>query len=303
LKGFSIDGEKSLIWEYDKKYCKISKTPKSVNKICSKDFYYEQKMPDGSKTQMLEDGFQKIEKVAINIIRKINSEQKLTEYDKGCLSFYIGLLLTRGPSFRDGVHEFHKHHAEIMLQKEYESGRLPEPPAILKKHIVNNDINSVVKAEILPHVSLQYMFDLAYNVSQSLCYKRWDIYYTRNSEFFATSDTPVMFGPVDSKENREINPAHSLSLVLCPITKKILIAARPYCKSDCSSFEFMPVKDGMVEKLNELMCFNAQRFVYTPEKSQKLLEYIKKAKGTRKRFMSYRIGDAIMPIWDIEISE
>ena len=123
-------------------------------------------MPDGSKTQMLEDGLQKIEKVAIDAIRRISSEQKLTGEDKGCLAFYIGLLLTRGPSFRDGVHEFHKHLAEIMLQKKYESGRLSEPPAILKKYIVNNDITSVIKPVILPHVSLQYMFDLANNIAQ-----------------------------------------------------------------------------------------------------------------------------------------
>ena len=93
-----------------------------------------------------------------------------------------------------------------------------------------------------------------------------------------------------------------LSLILCPITKKMLIAARPYYKSDCSGFEFMPVKDEMVDKLNELMCFNAQRFVYASEKSQELLGYIRKAKGTHKSFKSYRFGDAIIGKWDINLS-
>jgi hypothetical protein len=302
LRGFAIDSEDNLIWGYDKKYSKCT-GKRSINKICSLDYYYEQLKPDGSKTQMLEDGFQTIETPAIEIIRNLSTSQKLSLDDKSCLAFYIGLLLTRGPSFRDGVHEIHKHSAEIMLQKEYESGRLPEPPEILKKHIVNNDITSVVKTVILPHVSLQYMFDSANSIGQSLCNKKWDIYYIKNSEFFVTSDTPVIFEPINPKINQAVGPANIESLVLCPITKKMLIVARPYYKSDCSGFEFMPVKDGMVGKLNEFMCLNAQRFVYASEQSQELLGHIRKAKGTRKKFKSYRFGDAIISRWDIDLSE
>jgi hypothetical protein len=301
LRGFAIDSEESLIWGYDKKYNKCT-GKRSINQICSFDYYYEQLKPDGKKTQMLEDGFQTVETPAIKIIRSLSTSKKLSSEDKGCLAFYIGLLLTRGPSFRDGIHEAHKHAIEVMLKKMYESGVFPEPPEILKKHIVNRDITSVVKTKILPHVSLKYMLDSAIDIGNSLCNKKWDIHYIKNSEFFVTSDTPVIFGPVDPKINQAIGPANQESLVLCPITKKMLIAARPYYKSDCGGFEFMPVKDGMVEKLNELMCFNAQRFVYASEKSQELLEYIRRAKGTSKRLKSYRFDDAIISRWDIDVS-
>jgi hypothetical protein len=302
LKGFAIDSEDSLIWGYDKKYSKCT-GKRSINQICSFDYYYEQLRPDGSKTQMLEDGFQAIETPAIEIIRNLSASKKLSSDDKGCLAFYIGLLLTRGPSFRDGVHEYHKHAVEIMLQKEYKSGRLPEPPAILKKHIVNNDITSVIKTVILPHVSLQYMFNLANNISQSLCNKKWDIYYIENNELFVTSDAPVIFESINPKANRTVGPTNPESLILCPITKKMLIAARPYCKSDCSGFEFMPVKDGMVDKLNEFMCFYAQRFIYASSQSQKLLDCIRKTKGYSKKFKAYRFGDAIISQWDIFINQ
>jgi len=302
LRGFTIDSEESLIWGYDKKYSKCT-GKRSINQICSFNYYYEQLRPDESKTQMLEDGFQTIETPAIEIIRNLSTSQKLSSHDKGCLAFYIALLLTRGPSFRDGIHEFHKNVAEITLQKEYKSGRLPEPPAILKKYIVNNDITSVVKAEILPHVSLKYMFDSAIDMGNTLCNKKWDIYYINNNEFFVTSDAPVIFGPISSKKHQTIGPANPDSLVLCPITKNMLVAARPYCKSHSSGYEFMPVKDGMVDKSNELMCFNAQRFVYAPEQSQELLDYIKKAKGYCKKFKTYRFGDAIISQWDILINQ
>jgi len=298
LRGFAADSENSLIWGYDKEYVRCT-GKRSISQICSLEYYYEQPMTDGTKTQMLEDAFQAIETPSIEIIRNLSRSHKLCSEDKGRLSFYIGLLLTRGPSFRDGIHELHKHAHEIMLQTEYESGRLPEPPPILKKLIVNNDITSVIKTEILPHVSLQYMAELASHISQSLCRKKWDIYYINNTDCFVTSDTPVMFEAFERTENRAIGPAHPKSLVLCPITKKTLIAARPYCESDSSEFEFVPVKDGMVENVNEHMCFNAHRFVYASVQSQELLGYIKRAKGYCKRFKPYRFGNAIMSRWDI----
>jgi hypothetical protein len=302
LKGFTIDGEESLIWGYDKKLVKCT-GKRSIDRICSSSYYYEQPTPDGGKTQILEDGFQEVETIAIKIIRNLSTFQNLSPDDKGRLAFYIGLLLTRGPSFRDGIHEFHKHHSEIILQKEYEFGRLPEPPEILKEHIINNDITSVLKTIILPHVSLRYMFDWAVNISQSLCHKKWNIYYIENDEFFVTSDTPVMFELIDLGENRSIDPTHHRSLVLCPITNKMLIAAMPYCKTDCSSYEYKPIRVGMPNRINKLMCFYVQRFIYSPEQSQELLDYIKEAKGYCKKFKAYRLGDAVIPQWDVYIEQ
>lgn len=298
LKGFAIDSEGSLIWGYDKEYGKCT-GKRSISRICSLDYYYEQPLPDGTKTQVLEGAFQAIEAPSIEIIRNLSTSRTLSSEDKGRLSFYIGLLLMRGPSFRDGIHELHRHAAEIMLQTEYESGRLPEPPAVLKGLIVNHDITSVIKTEILPHVSLQYMGQLAIHISESLCSKRWDIYHIDDSECFVTSDTPVMFGAFDRTEERAIGPAHPRSLVLCPITKKVLIAARPYCRSDSCSLEFMPTKAGMAEKINELMCFNAQRFIYASQQSPELLGHVRKTKGYCTKFKTYRIGKAITSRWDI----
>ncbi|HML76351.1 MAG TPA: DUF4238 domain-containing protein [Anaerohalosphaeraceae bacterium] len=299
LRNFTIDSS-SLIWGYDKKLSKCT-GKRSINRICSSNYYYEQLMPNGEKSQLLEDQFQSIEKPASEIIRNIAVSKNLPSHEKGCLALYIGLLLTRGPSFRNGIHEFHKHIAEITLQKEYESGRLPELPAILEKHIVNKDITSVMTAEILPQVSLSYMVNLAITIGISLCKKKWDIYLVENNEVLVTSDTPVMFESISPKENQCIGPAHPESLVLCPITKTMLIAIRPYHKCDCSSFEVMSLKCGIASKLNEMMCFNAQRFVYASEQSHELLGYIKKTRRYSKKSKSWRLGDAIISQWGIYI--
>ena len=74
LRGFTIEGENSLVWGYSKEYGKCT-GKRSVDNICSEDYYYEQPKPDGSKTQILEDGFSKIEEAGIEIIKKITPQE------------------------------------------------------------------------------------------------------------------------------------------------------------------------------------------------------------------------------------
>lgn len=299
LRGFAIEGEKNLIWEYDKKRQRISKTPKSIRAICSKEYYYEQIYPDGTKTQVLEDGFQKVEKAGIEIIKEICSKRSLTGEGKGKLAFYIGLLLTRGPSFRDGVHSFLKHHVEITTQKEWEMGKLPEPPEEIKKLIKNNDITSVIEAEILPHVSIEHIGKGAQQIAMSLCNKKWDIYFAE-SGYFITSDTPVIFDvPTDGSQWG--GPAHPNGLILCPLTKNVVLAARPYYSLDVAPYEFKSANREMIEAVNKYMCFVAQRLLYAPEKSSTILEYIKTAKGFGQSLRAFRVGDVVIPQWRTDI--
>jgi uncharacterized protein DUF4238 len=301
LRGFATDSKDSLIWGYDKKYGRCSGC-RSIHRICSLDYYYEQVKPDGGKTEVLEDGFQTIEKPAIEIIRNLSASKALAPEEKGCLAFYIGLLLTRGPSFRDGVHECLKHSLEILLQKEYESGRLPQPPAIVKQHIVDGDITSVIKTEILPHASLEHMYRVAKSIGQSLLEKKWDIYHSESDDRFATSDTPVMSADINPSKLRTLGPAHPDSLILCPITKTTLLVVRPYYETDQTAYEFMLAREGMVAAVNGLMCFTAQRFVYASAQSQELLDCVKKAKGSHKKAKAYRVEDAIVFHWDVIFS-
>lgn len=299
LRGFAIDGEKNLIWEYDKKHQRISKAPKSIKAICCKEYYYEQIHPDGSKTQILENGFQKVEKVGIEIIREICAKRKLPEDGKGKLAFYIGLLLTRGPSFRNGVHSFLKHHVEITTQKLWMMGKLPEPPEKVKKLIKNNDITSVLNVGILPHASIEYIGKGAQQIAMSLCNKKWDIYFAEN-DYFITSDTPVIFGGPHGDVGG--GPAHTDSLFLCPLTKNVVLVARPYHPSDVTPYEYKLAKGEMIEAVNKCICFVAQRFLYAPEKSNKILEYIKMADGFGQSLRAFRIGDLVIHQWRTDIN-
>ena len=74
LRGFTIEGEKSLIWEYDKDTGEISRHPKSIRDICSEHHYYAQKREDGSvDNESMEDAFHEIEDKTPRIIKNIKS--------------------------------------------------------------------------------------------------------------------------------------------------------------------------------------------------------------------------------------
>jgi hypothetical protein len=296
LRGFTIDGEDSLVWGYTKIYGKCT-GKRSVDRICSEDYYYQQPTPDGSTTQIMEEAFIKPEKAAIEIIRKLNPQYTISESDKGILAFYIALLLTRGPSFRDGIHSCLKYSVEISTQKLFEMGKLPPPPKELLKHIKNNDITSVVDIDILPHISLRYMIDSAIQIAESLCRKNW-IFFFSDKDLYITSDTPVLFGSL-SEGQEQIGPANPLSWIICPLTKNIALTARPYHSSDNSAFEFSEAEKNFVELVNQMECWSSQKFIYSPIHTKEILEYVKTAKGYSQKTRAFRFGDLVIQKWGI----
>jgi hypothetical protein len=72
LRKFVIQGEKSLIWEFDKTTGLAAIDPVSVRKICSRDYYYYQRTATGKIDHTrLENGIGEIEDVGTKIISSI----------------------------------------------------------------------------------------------------------------------------------------------------------------------------------------------------------------------------------------
>lgn len=295
LRGFTIEGEKSLIWEYDKTEGTVSKSPVSVRKICSRNYYYSQKDENGKDDHVrMENGLGKIESVAARIIAKIQPQASsgkiyLSGYDRGTLAFFIGLLFTRGPNFRDGVSEFHKQVVEKTTKILYESGKLPEPPEILKTLIDEKGTNTVVKAAILPHVSLGPMIQIAEQIGRALLGKVWSYYTPADGMKFVTSDNPVHFCLPDKCPKMTIGPAHPLSEITIPLRKDLALICLPTMSLSCEKFLQLdghfatPDKDETL-KINIRTASSAQQYIYSSDRSNNLLNMVKKLKHTSQHF-------------------
>lgn len=274
LRGFAIEnasGKSGLIWEYDKQR-HGDPQQKSIKKaVCCRPFYYEQTNINGTKTQKFEDALAKIEGVASRIIQNLHKRRTLDS--KGKLAFYVALLLCRGPAFRDGCRSLLK----ASMQQLYDSGKLPPLPPELRECLKHDAMTSVIEADVFPQATLSPLVQAATQVSESLCRKKWEFFFSSGEDYFVTSDTPVIFGP-GRGENQPVEPGHPNALVWCPLRKDILVGIRPYLDIDICPYDVKTATKEHVAKINQLMCFAAQRYVYAPVKNKELVGYIKDTK-------------------------
>jgi len=232
LRGFTISGEKSLIWQYDKNTGEVSRHPKSINQICSEHQYYAQQYQDGSiDKETVENAFHEIENKTPRVIKKIhglkNAEKVLiSEDDKAVLSFFTAIQLTRVPNFRNGIEEMHRKVVEIglshLVQKTREKGTLPDSiDSLYQEGQINIEIESFV--------SLQPMLTTAKEGAIRLLNKVWHFAAPAKGMSFVTSDNPVYFQTPEKYRELapQVGPFHPASEVTLPLRNDLLLICSP----------------------------------------------------------------------------
>jgi hypothetical protein len=147
--------------------------------------------------QALEDAFQAIEDKALRVIRHINvstigEKVVLSAEEHSTLSFFVALLLTRVPSFRDVMEDMHKRLVEMFLAPEVgRSHREGTMPQIIEELYNKRQPYGQIKVEIKPQVSLKPMIELASIGAQVLLTKLWVFVRPATDMFFVTSNNPV----------------------------------------------------------------------------------------------------------------
>lgn len=294
LRGFTIEGEKSLIWEYDKDTGEISHYPKSIRDICSKHHYYAQKRENGSvDNESMEDAFHEIEDKTPRIIKKIKfpgtgKKVVLTDEERVVLSFFVAIQLSRVPNFRDGIEETHRKIAEIALgrivQSDKENGVLPSEVEELYEC-------GGIKIDVEGFVSLEPMVKLASEGCIRLLEKVWHFAAPAEGMTFVTSDNPVYF-QVPEKYRRKagpyIWPFHPLAELTLPLRSDLLLMFRPavwftpeqYDRLNCTSVWF---DKPTTKNINKCTTLAAAKHVYSCEKSYALARMVGKFKGTSQR--------------------
>lgn len=303
LKGFTIDGEESLIWQYDKRYGRLSNRKSSIGRICSKNYYYEDySLPNyPSDKKKFEDAIGEVEKVGIDIINSIpkeNSSQKisLNSEQKEGLSFYIALQLVRGPNFRGATKSILKYVVEKTAKDLYEAGQLPDPPEVLKKYFDKNGF--ALEAEIFPHADLQALIQLANYGSIELLNKQWSFTYTPDNKYFVTSDNPVHFYSNDGMGGPFNRNCH----ILFPLRQDLALICNPPKGLDQESFfkydgMIVESKEEQIDMINSIIIDAAYRNVYAPIRCTKILENVTKAKGKSQTAKAEQFGDGLLLYW------
>ncbi len=266
LKRFTIEGEKSLIWSFDKVKGEFGKLPASKNKVCAEDYYYYQITKDNKIDHTtLEDRFSEIETSSNNAIDRLLACRKmpyihLTRLDREQVAFYIALMLVRGPSFRDAISEIYGHVARVMLNKVWDESKAPE---VLQQLVRKYGLSNVVDISVNSTVSLEHMINSAEAIAKEFLKKGWVLINAPRGRDFVTSDVPVVFYPY-KYGLEDVGPAHPNAEILFPICKSSALIMTPAIEP-MDEVVIGNYSDFLLDDINTKVAKAANKYIYCSE--------------------------------------
>lgn len=267
LRGFSCPVRgRQFIWVYDKRPNRAP-TCKSVRSIAYAPAYYAQERDDGSlDTDTLEKGLSvNIDTKAAEFLSSLEPLRKsrfdLTKDQEGLLAFFIGLSLTRVPSFRDGLRDVYsqiaQHTAELVAPKLWKGpGDAPKFTATAKEW-----------------VTLDHMVESAGQIAESLLTKEWHFFRSPADTFFITSDNPVVF--------HGVAPAHPGCEVFMTLTKNLVVVCTP--RKTGARFPIFDAPKQQVRSMNATIARAAKNRIFASENSDGLDRLAKKYRHLEQR--------------------
>lgn len=297
LKRFTIEGEKSLIWSIDKHKGEYLRSPSSIKRICYKYYYYYQ-INDNDEIDhiTMENAFSELEKHGDGCLEKVcnssvDSRVNITEKEQGELAFFLALLFTRVPSFRDGYHDLSGEILTSALKIAYSQGRLPDMPDVLKDLVNEKGIENVLKIQIHPFVSLEPMIKLGKQIAFSMLQKKWTFYRLDSYNGFVTSDNPVSF--ITPNEKAPIGPAHPLAILTIPLSKNMAVIISPAKEKDANphNLRVVPASKTFIDIINKNTILAANNSIFTSQKNEYIHQLVNQAKGTSQKLSVYKTND------------
>lgn len=291
LRKFTIKGEKSLLWEYDKKTGTNSKEPKSVKQICTEHQYYAQEDENGDiNKDKLEDAFSKyVEDPGIRAIdsipHKANQGFSLTGENKGTLAFFVAMLATRGPGFRDGVEELHKKIVEkVGARIIHESIAGGDCPDVIKKEIEKKGVWNVLQVDIKKWISLEPMIELAKDGGNILLVKHWTFLRPAKGQMFVTSDNPYSFiSPKRSRGPYQVGPFNPSVTITVPLRQDLALVAGKPAQTIERHYSLKRASGHQTDEINTRTIAAALRYVYAPTIDQEILKKVKDLKYSSQK--------------------
>ncbi|WP_271043309.1 DUF4238 domain-containing protein [Pseudomonas sp. VB3] len=277
LRGFTESPESAYVWVYDKRDGRLP-ARKSVRSIAWAPSYYAQEHEDGSEDiDSVEKKFAlTIDSEIPKIIKSLNSKPgelvNISEEDQGKLAFFIGISLTRVPSFRDGINDMYSSVASFALNQ-----------VALENEALAKVIDETgLTAEAKPWVSLRPMVDMANEIALSALSKNWQFFLPSHDIPFLTSDNPVLFsgGSVGLKH---LGPAHPGAELVINLTKSLSLVCTP--KKGLPSLSTFQLSPNDTRKFNKGIVRAARHRIFSNHKSEKIERLVKNSAGLEQRII------------------
>lgn len=277
LEGFSVDGDH--LYTLDKKTLnsKVRFRYQTKNAIAYENHLYTYQIKDGTK-ETLEDFFCDIEGKAKTIIGKLSSHEQITVEDRSYFSLFLSYMWLRTPAFKHNSYKTQSKAYEQMTrmmyrfpqQKErmrefFEQRGNPMTDAELDDLIdfATNEKRSEIKLDIPQNYWIKQMLLMGNDLYPLIAMFDWEIYYTKQTFAFITSDNPFFLIP-----NRKLDPFEGLGL-LTPGAKKIIPITSDMClvmhePSEIPRLVYTDANKDFFRKINLWVYKRAERNVFSP---------------------------------------
>lgn len=279
LRGFSSDEDssKSFVWVYEKAAGRAPRK-KSVRSIAWAPAYYAQEHEDGTEdldsieTALAHTIDNRIPVILKGIQPKPSGTVIVSEEDRVALAFFLGLSLTRVPSFRDGINDMYSHIAQFGLaQVASENSMYAE---VIDKY--------GVQAMAKPWVSLRPMIEMAKAIADSALGKNWQFFLPPSDVPLVTSDNPVVFSGA-AVGLSQLGPAHPGAELVMNLRKDLALVCTP--KRGYPSMQVFSLSSSEARKFNRGIVRAARQRVFANHESSTLDRFVKKYAGEEQRII------------------
>ncbi|MBP8214079.1 MAG: DUF4238 domain-containing protein [Propionivibrio sp.] len=277
LRGFASDDDssKSFVWVYEKGAGRAPRK-KSVRSIAWAPAYYAQEREDGTEDlDSIETGLaqtidNRIPVILKGIQPKPGEKVFVSEEDRAALSFFIGLSLTRVPSFRDGINDMYSQVAQFGLaQLAMEDSTSAD---LIEKY--------GVKATAKPWVSLRPMIEVAKAIADSALRKSWQFFLPPSEVPLATSDNPVVISGA-AVGLPQLGPAHPGAELVINLRKDLALVCTP--KRGYPSMQVFSLSSSDARKFNRGIVRAARQRVFANHESSTFDRFVKKYADEEQR--------------------
>ena len=267
LQRFARDGKIQVL---DVRAKRIGK-PRPFASVCYDNFFYAAKTGvQDEVSQVLEDGFGKIENIIANALPRAIEHaagQQLTNVDVDALANFMSLQWIRTPYFREQVEEIFGFGMEKIVKKLANLGLFRNESEQVEEYIRAGQYNIRTPDNTL---SLLFVKEIPM-LSKHFLAKKWRIFLSERPNHFITTDNPVAEW---TPPRPGIFGASFMERVqLLALTPYILIATS---HPDSNNLEQQPVErtsyhnatGKRVLMFNQVLATNAHQFVYAPRKEE-----------------------------------
>ncbi|MGI5870293.1 MAG: DUF4238 domain-containing protein [Kiritimatiellia bacterium] len=204
LRKFANDEDKLEILDCERRKVVASRSPKSV---CNEEYYYSANNKLDEVSQALEKEFQRIEsdisKVYDSIAKKFVNFEQIAESDKMLVATFMSLQYLRGPYMRKQIQRMNEQMIKQITKLHFGSSHIhkffdqheKETGEKLTEQQRNEVIEFAQKGEYrveMGNAAHLHLIGEMEGFRNLLFGKEWQVYISKSSKKFITSDNPVI---------------------------------------------------------------------------------------------------------------